>query len=1015
MNHIAKKGCELANASVRYPSRLSLLFVLLACMMALAQNSPQQASDTPTALQRHALIIGMAYKSTSHPLEEALDDSRAMKDVLEDLEFQVVYSPDPTRFQLETDIDKFIHQTNKGDVALVYYAGHGMQIRGQNYLIPSDYDAVGEADAQHQGYPVSVLLRRLREKGVKLTILILDACRVASFLSSGSTVSGLAQINAAEFPGTYIAMSTLPDETTPAKSLFTEQLVEVLKRPGLSLDEVFNDVRQTVSERTKRSQVPTSWSTSDVGQFVFRDAMQAAHALAEMEANATKIEGRIREIDQAIIQTKERKQNEARQLESEKKELEARLEQLKNGRTKKEAEKEQALEVKRQRQEEMIAQQDKNLAAQRASVRFQFEGLNAKLTENLRTFEGALTLDQARAIVAAAQASIAELQAGSLAAQNAELARIDELYSDRRLFFEQSEEKGAFETTAKSLQRRQAERDKLSEVKREWEAERAKVIAYYSADLATKEEPWQEKINTLTSRHYPADMVSATWQNYDADQGALIVAAGFSLYRFEVSPEKAKELYDIRDKFHIESEYCYADEGTPPIRENIFLVDALGDRFPKSELPDIPVAKGGWHGTADHAYWAGNRFEEFEVIASQELEAGAVVTFILQHHHSWSNVHPVKISVSRDGISFEVDPNGLRKPDPSVLGTWDKPPTHCDVNQLSGDIRNVVSTEITHNKQGEIFLRIKIHDPKHPDDIRTENFADEQSTKVEWVANTHLGIGLSREKVQSRPQAERALTAIQHTIERAVTQARAMMPKNLSRSPTNSTSHISQITPNTPPLDDKVEFTHWRFPSAAINPPCQDYDSCYKIGTDAYQKLNWPIAMAAFKTAATLELSINQKERSIYGDTWTWLGRVYLRMNRIDDFTTAWDEALSVGNILVIPACLKYKSRHCVRGMLEIGKILSGYNIAFVVGLSPLRDVFRVSPLDVAIAGAANVGGAGSLSFQVGDTAFMLYVIPWLGPCKIKQTVKCEPEGTAEQLAIADYLTRTIPKLKMEF
>jgi len=173
--------------------------------------------------------------------------------------------------------------------------------------------------------------------------------------------------------------------------------------------------------------------------------------------------------------------------------------------------------------------------------------------------------------------------------------------------------------------------------------------------------------------------------------------------------------------------------------------------------------------------------------------------------------------------------------------------------------------------------------------------------------------------------------------------------------------------------------------------------------------------MAAFETAIALEPSINKKERSIYGDTWTWLGRIYLRVNRIDDFTRIWDKALSVGNFLGIPACLEYKSRHCVRGMLDIGKTLSGYKIAFVVGLSSSKDVFRVSPLDVTVSGAANVVGAGSLSFHVGDNAFMLYIIPWLGICKIKQTVKCGAEGTAEQLAIADYLTRTIPRLRMEF
>src|SRR5947209_13837815 len=865
---------------MKYRVSLRAFLALLACsaMTATAQDVEKRMPHVPD-LPRRALIIGMAYPPSSEKrLEQTLHDARAVNDALKDLQFQVDYVEDASRIKLEVAIGEFLEKTREGDVVFVYYAGHGMQIRGENYLIPFDYDAIGETEAQHQGYPVSALLRRLRQKKVKLTILVLDACRSSSFLPQGTMISGLAKIDRPEFTSTYIAMATLPDKTTPDKdSVFAKQLVAALRKPGLSVDDVFNDVRKQVSERTGQLQVPSSWSTSDIGEFIFRDTLQGEHMLAVMQAEADELERRVRQYEQDAIRATGTKQEELRQREEEKKELEARLQELKKDREKREEDQKQIIEAERGRKDRELKKQDALLAQQQAEARAQIEKLKQTATA-IESLDENLTLEQARKIVLATRSRLTELRESMLAAQSKELAQIDTVLANEQRLVEQVDRKDTFETTAEVGQRREAQRDELLKLKKRSETARNEAIARYSAALTSGEQPLQERINALTARLYTADILSADWQNYDADHGALTVAAGPVLYSFDVTPSKAKELYEIRDKLRIESVYRYAEEGALPIRENIALVDALGDRFPKSTSSDIRlILARKTLAASDHAYWTSNRFDDFEVTASEEIERGAALIFTLQHHHSMSNVHPVRVSVSRERITFAVDPDGLWKPSSPVPGTWDKPPTHCDVGQFSGVIRNVSSIEITHNKQDEIFLRLKIREPNHSNDDQTLNFADQHSRKEEWVANTHLGIGLSRAKVRSRPEAERALTAIKHTIERAIAQARAAHVAIMNKPPSDSSSvEASKLTLDPGTNDDEVGTSNEPLTFTAVAAQCGDYDTCYTAGSKAYEAFNWPLAMASFQKAIALEPS--KKEQTIYGDTRIRIGRVFVSM-----------------------------------------------------------------------------------------------------------------------------------------
>lgn len=758
-------------------------------MFAASQDRSENPPSSPM-LPRRALVVGMsAYQVPPlSRLERTVPDARALKDILSDLGFQITYVEDASRIRFDMAVNEFVASVKKGDVVLVYYAGHGMQIRGEDYLVPVDYDAVGESDAEHQAYPLSAMLRRLQEKEAKLDIIILDACRANPSMPA-STASGLAKIDAAEFPGTYIAMAASPGKTTSDNSPFAEQLVAALKKPEATLDEVFNEVRKNVSELTHRLQVPSSWSTSDSGDFTFRDSTQSEYSLALLQADITRLETQIKEEQQRKSASQQNQRDETGKEEQERQRLKVRLEQVTKKRDEEEVEKKNRQDLERQRQAAEVSKQDAELARQQAAARSRLEALRQQVQQGEAS--DVLTLDDARKRVAAGRTRMAETRKAILAERETETAEIDKVYAKRRRELAQPVAKDMFETTAEFAQRRSKQEKLLGSLDREWNAKKAKSRSDYDTELATQERPLQDQIKSLTTRLYPAEPLAVTWNNYNADTNSLTVAAGPFLYRFEVPPAKARELYEQKDSLRLESKYRYQEEGAPPLREDIVLLDLRGERFAKVDLPlgsthSAPPHPRGVEGapettvpmdtvamvTRDREYWSHSRFDEFEAGASEELGVGSTLTFTMKHPHVMRNVHPVRVSVSRKAITFEVISSGLGAKNGAE--SVDGPPSSCDLEHSSTDIRNVVSSQVTTNKQGEVFLILKIRDLHNPADLRSVTLADEYASKEKWVSKGALGIGLVRRSVRSRPEAERALTAVQHTIERAAAQARAM-------------------------------------------------------------------------------------------------------------------------------------------------------------------------------------------------------------------------------------------------
>jgi tetratricopeptide (TPR) repeat protein len=277
--------------------RVSVVLLLLpAAFLSLAQQRGLIHEDSP--LQPHGLValaIGNATYRQS-PLTNPVNDARAMADVLKELGFAVELAVDVDYRKLGTGIDRFVTRLRRGDVALFYYAGHGMQIDGENYLIPTDFEARDEASAKYAAYPLDRLLEGMERSGAKLNIIILDACRNNPYRGSRAIGGGLAPMGGGT--GTFVALATSPGKTASdnskgANGLFTASLLESLRQPALTLDEIFNRTREQVYSASRQTQTP--WSqTNVIGKFYFRPVSTSLETEA-LSTQQRRVENRVRE------------------------------------------------------------------------------------------------------------------------------------------------------------------------------------------------------------------------------------------------------------------------------------------------------------------------------------------------------------------------------------------------------------------------------------------------------------------------------------------------------------------------------------------------------------------------------------------------------------------------------------------------------------------------------------------------------------------------------------------------
>ena len=225
-----------------------------------------------SAAKRVALLIGNSdYKFVS-PLANPANDVRLLATAFRSLDFEVIERRDVGYIGLKKAIRDFTAKLNDygaDTVGFVFYAGHGLQVDGINYLVPVDAEIEKQADVALYSIDTGALMQGLINVGNSLNVIVLDSCRNNPYKSgTRGFAKGLARMDAPK--GSLIAYSTSPgnvaEDGTAGNSPFTSALAEEIRKPGTSIEAVMKRVRQRVFGSTEGRQLPWS-SSSIIGEF----------------------------------------------------------------------------------------------------------------------------------------------------------------------------------------------------------------------------------------------------------------------------------------------------------------------------------------------------------------------------------------------------------------------------------------------------------------------------------------------------------------------------------------------------------------------------------------------------------------------------------------------------------------------------------------------------------------------------------------------------------------------------
>jgi len=269
---VANQQASLVMSEIAYRLRMSAIVQLL-CLVLLCVGGAAPA----LAEARLALVIGnAAYKVGA--LANPRNDAALMADSLRAVGFEVTTLSDATKDQMKQALLAFSRKLREtGAVGLFYYAGHGVQLRGENYVVPIDADIQNEAEVEFLALNVNEFLSAMERTSNQINIVILDACRNNPFARSfRSAARGLATVDAPR--GSYIAYATAPGQVAldgdKGNSPYASALAGAIRTPGLTIEDTFKKARREVLAATADQQIP--WDTSSItGSFYFAGAAPA--------------------------------------------------------------------------------------------------------------------------------------------------------------------------------------------------------------------------------------------------------------------------------------------------------------------------------------------------------------------------------------------------------------------------------------------------------------------------------------------------------------------------------------------------------------------------------------------------------------------------------------------------------------------------------------------------------------------------------------------------------------------
>lgn len=259
-------------ASLR-PCLIPFLALFTLLLGALGASAAVEQNASPIAPNRLAIVIGNShYAGGGLPyLPNAANDANALSDTLKRLNFDVLTGIDLSKAGFEKFFDEASAKLPRVDSVLIFYAGHGVQIQGENYLVPTDADAQSLDSLQAGSVKLNDVLARFASRD-RQTFIFLDACRNNPVADAGGSGAGLAQVDVGE--NSFIAFATQPGNVTVdgngQNSPFTTALVHNLEIPGLSISDMMIRVRNETEALTVGRQVP--WDQSNLReQFYFTE------------------------------------------------------------------------------------------------------------------------------------------------------------------------------------------------------------------------------------------------------------------------------------------------------------------------------------------------------------------------------------------------------------------------------------------------------------------------------------------------------------------------------------------------------------------------------------------------------------------------------------------------------------------------------------------------------------------------------------------------------------------------
>jgi formylglycine-generating enzyme required for sulfatase activity len=321
---------------------LSVLLLFFSAVSVVAADKSitakaKTAGISQTAPRRLALVVGNSAYRYSGALANPARDAELMAKTLKGVGFKLVgdgAQTDLSYVSFNQVVEAFGDMLHEGDVALFYYSGHGLQVAGENYLVPVDADIKKEAEVRVKAVPVNLLFAKLDGIPKAVNIVILDACRnnpfARSFRSAGG---GLASMNAPS--GTLVAFSTAPgqvaEDGSGSNSAYTAALAKQIQEPGLLVEQVFKRVRSEVGSATKGTQTPWE-NTSLTGSFKFIDgdalSLKKAALAKAGDAKKGELEALLRMEEEAALQ-KKREQIELEHKAAELARLDAQISEMK--------------------------------------------------------------------------------------------------------------------------------------------------------------------------------------------------------------------------------------------------------------------------------------------------------------------------------------------------------------------------------------------------------------------------------------------------------------------------------------------------------------------------------------------------------------------------------------------------------------------------------------------------------------------------------------------------------------